>query len=62
MGVAARRRAEADFAYDALAARLTPLAGGDLSVLSPIAPVTFGCSQQQKVTREGGPDALDTAP
>jgi phosphatidylinositol alpha-1,6-mannosyltransferase len=36
MGAAARARAEASFAYDGLAARLTPLARGDLSVLAPI--------------------------
>jgi phosphatidylinositol alpha-1,6-mannosyltransferase len=33
MGAAARERVERDFAYDALAARLAPLASGDLSVL-----------------------------
>src|SRR5206468_3194987 len=31
MGAAARHRAESAFAYDHLAARLAPLAGGDLS-------------------------------
>jgi phosphatidylinositol alpha-1,6-mannosyltransferase len=36
MGAAARTRAEQEFAYDRLAARLTPLARGDLSVLTPI--------------------------
>ena len=36
MGEAARRRAEQDFAYDALAARLTPLARGDLSTLRTV--------------------------
>lgn len=36
MGTAARRRAEKHFAYDALAARLRPLAGGDTSVLAPV--------------------------
>jgi phosphatidylinositol alpha-1,6-mannosyltransferase len=36
MGAAARARAEQGFAYDRLAARLTPLARGDLSVLAPI--------------------------
>ena len=36
MGAAARRRAESDFAYDRLAARLTSLARGDLSDLSPV--------------------------
>jgi phosphatidylinositol alpha-1,6-mannosyltransferase len=34
MGLAARRRAETEFAYDVLARRLEPLAGGDLSVLA----------------------------
>jgi phosphatidylinositol alpha-1,6-mannosyltransferase len=36
MGAAARRRAEEEFAYDGLAARLSPLAQGDLSVLGPV--------------------------
>jgi phosphatidylinositol alpha-1,6-mannosyltransferase len=36
MGAAARARAETSFAYDALAARLTSLAGGDLSGLTPV--------------------------
>ena len=36
MGCAARTRAEQHFAYDTLAARLVPLARGDLSVLSRI--------------------------
>jgi phosphatidyl-myo-inositol dimannoside synthase len=36
MGAAARARAEQAFAYDTLAARLTPLAQGDLSVLAPV--------------------------
>ena len=36
MGDAARARAETSFAYDTLAARLTPLAGGDLSGLAPV--------------------------
>jgi glycosyltransferase involved in cell wall biosynthesis len=36
MGAAARTRAERDFAYDRLAARLTPLARGDLSVFTSI--------------------------
>jgi phosphatidylinositol alpha-1,6-mannosyltransferase len=36
MGAAARARAEQAFAYDTLAARLTPLARGDLSVLAPV--------------------------
>ena len=36
MGAAARARAEQTFSYDRLAARLAPLAGGDLSVLSPV--------------------------
>jgi phosphatidylinositol alpha-1,6-mannosyltransferase len=35
MGAAARTRAESGFAYDHLAARLAPLARGDLSVLTP---------------------------
>ena len=34
LGQAARARAEAGFSYDALAARLAPLAAGDVSVLS----------------------------
>ncbi|HEY3241376.1 MAG TPA: glycosyltransferase family 4 protein [Acidimicrobiia bacterium] len=38
LGAAARARAEAEFAYDALAARLAPLAAGDVSVLTPPAP------------------------
>jgi len=36
MGTAARERAETAFSYDALAARLTPLARGDRSVLTPV--------------------------
>ncbi|HEV7862302.1 MAG TPA: glycosyltransferase family 4 protein [Acidimicrobiia bacterium] len=36
MGAAARARAERDFAYDRLAARLAGLAGGDLTALVPI--------------------------
>jgi phosphatidylinositol alpha-1,6-mannosyltransferase len=36
MGAAARTRAEQHFAYDTLAARLVPLARGDLSVLRPV--------------------------
>jgi phosphatidylinositol alpha-1,6-mannosyltransferase len=36
MGAAARARAERAFAYDILAARLTPLARGDLSGLGPV--------------------------
>jgi len=36
MGAAARSRAEVSFAYDRLAARLGPLARGDLSVLAPV--------------------------
>ncbi len=41
MGAAARARAETSFAYDSLAAGLTPLAQGDLSGLRPVgaAPV-----------------------
>ena len=39
MGAAARARAEQDFAYDHLAARLTPLAQGDLSVFTPVGAV-----------------------
>jgi phosphatidyl-myo-inositol dimannoside synthase len=35
MGAAARARAESEFAYDTLAARLAPLAAGDVSVLAP---------------------------
>jgi phosphatidylinositol alpha-1,6-mannosyltransferase len=35
LGAAARARAEAEFAYDILAARLAPLAAGDVSVLAP---------------------------
>lgn len=35
MGAAARTRASGAFSYDALAARLAPLAAGDLSVLAP---------------------------
>lgn len=38
MGDAARRRAVERFAYDHLAARLAPLAAGDLDVLEPLAP------------------------
>jgi phosphatidylinositol alpha-1,6-mannosyltransferase len=38
MGVRARARAGTSFAYDGLAARLEPLARGDLSVLTPIVP------------------------
>jgi phosphatidylinositol alpha-1,6-mannosyltransferase len=34
LGAAARSRAENDFSYDALVARLAPLAAGDLSVLT----------------------------
>jgi phosphatidylinositol alpha-1,6-mannosyltransferase len=36
MGDAARARAEHAFSYDTLAARLAPLARGDLSVLTPV--------------------------
>jgi phosphatidyl-myo-inositol dimannoside synthase len=36
MGAAARARAEQSFSYNTLAARLTPLARGDLSVLVPV--------------------------
>jgi len=36
MGAAARIRAETSFAYDHLAGRLTPLARGDLSSLTPV--------------------------
>ncbi|MGH9040888.1 MAG: glycosyltransferase, partial [Acidimicrobiia bacterium] len=36
LGDAARARAEAEFAYDALAARLAPLAAGDPGVLTPL--------------------------
>ncbi|HYT39813.1 MAG TPA: glycosyltransferase family 1 protein, partial [Acidimicrobiia bacterium] len=36
MGAAARARAETSFAYDILAARLAPLALGDLSALTPV--------------------------
>jgi phosphatidylinositol alpha-1,6-mannosyltransferase len=36
MGEAARTRAEQTFSYDQLAARLTPLARGDVSVLTPV--------------------------
>jgi phosphatidylinositol alpha-1,6-mannosyltransferase len=36
MGAAARARAETSFAYDRLAARLAPLAGGDLAGLRPV--------------------------
>jgi phosphatidylinositol alpha-1,6-mannosyltransferase len=36
MGAAARARAETSFAYDALAARLAPLASGDTSGLEPV--------------------------
>ena len=39
MGAAARARAETSFAYDHLAARLTPLARGDLSVLLPVGAI-----------------------
>ena len=38
LGTAARTRVETEFAYDALAARLAPLAAGDVSVLTPPAP------------------------
>ncbi len=37
LGKAARARVEAEFAYHALAARLAPLAAGDVSVLTPLA-------------------------
>jgi phosphatidylinositol alpha-1,6-mannosyltransferase len=39
MGAAARARAESGFDYDGLAARLTPLARGDLSGLEPVGVV-----------------------
>jgi phosphatidylinositol alpha-1,6-mannosyltransferase len=39
-GAAARRRAETEFTYDALAARLRPLAAGDLSALGPLPAVS----------------------
>ena len=48
MGAAARARAERSFAYDTLAARLTPLAQGDLSVLAPVGgrgPARSGSTQ-----------------
>jgi glycosyltransferase involved in cell wall biosynthesis len=35
LGAAARRRAEGELSYDALAARLAPLAAGDLGALTP---------------------------
>lgn len=38
LGAAARRRVESELSYDALAARLLPLAAGDLDVLTPFAP------------------------
>ncbi|MDQ3946092.1 MAG: glycosyltransferase [Actinomycetota bacterium] len=38
LGTAARARAETEFGYDTLAARLAPLAAGDISVLTPPAP------------------------
>ena len=37
LGAAARERAATELSYDALAARLAPLAAGDLSVLRPLA-------------------------
>ena len=37
MGAAARARAVAEFSYDTLAARLTPVVAGDLSGLGPLA-------------------------
>jgi phosphatidylinositol alpha-1,6-mannosyltransferase len=37
MGAAARARAVAEFSYDASAARLAPVVGGDLAVLGPLA-------------------------
>src|SRR5438552_979107 len=39
MGAAARARAETAFAYDRLAARLSPLARGNLSVLTPVGAI-----------------------
>ncbi|MBM3661074.1 MAG: glycosyltransferase family 4 protein, partial [Actinobacteria bacterium] len=36
MGRAARNRAATELSYDALAARLAPLAAGDLRVLAPL--------------------------
>jgi phosphatidylinositol alpha-1,6-mannosyltransferase len=39
LGAAAQRRAATEFSYDTLAARLLPLAAGDLSVLSPFEPL-----------------------
>jgi phosphatidylinositol alpha-1,6-mannosyltransferase len=44
MGAAARRRAEEHFAYDTLAARLEPLARGDLSGLGRVARPAEGRS------------------
>jgi phosphatidyl-myo-inositol dimannoside synthase len=41
MAAAARRRAEEQFAYDTLAARLEPLARADVSVLAPV-PMVHG--------------------
>ena len=42
MGAAARARAETAFAYDRLAARVSPLARGDLSVLTPVGAIRAG--------------------
>ena len=53
MGAAARTRAGTAFAYDSLAARLAPLARGDLSVLTPVAsPAAIGRSQRHNAARD----------
>ncbi len=46
MGAAARTRAETAFAYDHLAARLEPLARGDLSGLTPVGRLTAAIARK----------------
>jgi hypothetical protein len=65
MGDAARVRAERDFAYDGLAARLTPLARGDLSVLTSIGSGPAAPHRESPVPAPGttlGPRPSDPPP
>jgi len=58
MGAAARTRAEQSFAYDTLAARLTPLAQGDLSTLGPVGFSVASCRSQRHRATEN-PEAAE---
>jgi hypothetical protein len=63
LGAAGRARAEAEFAYDALAARLTPLARGDLSTLGPVGFSVASCrSQRHRATENPGAAERRQAP